>query len=498
MVVTEITEALDVADRRPSRSASCAATALRRSLLMLRDRAARRSALASACVKRDTAVETQPRHGQPRRVLDVRGRRSRPTDAVRTRTRRSRSCRGSRAACASAASSSRSVATRARRPRSRCGSRPRSGERPRDLARSLVIDTRTKASLGELEARRCSSTPNADAGDASESKRLVALRSAADQILDVLKEKRRIVDEQGAPRASASAAAARRPPVARLGGVHDAVSSAGGVRVLVARRAVPRRRGGERDDEGAARLPRSRRRAARRSRPCCCASRPTGSCGTCASTSAATSRLECIQQHPLAAPARRLDDARQPASLRVSLHRVVSAVSPDDRDGATRCYIIRHDALASRCARRDRAHRRAGACTKPQPPQLTPKEAKVTSVDITGFDMRVKMDAFNPNGFALSVRSVVAHVIVDGTQDLGTVTASQPINLPANAHTLIDVPMNVKWKGVGGLASIARREAARALHGRRHGERRRRAPQRRRPVQAAGRRSPPSSSSRPR
>jgi LEA14-like dessication related protein len=96
-----------------------------------------------------------------------------------------------------------------------------------------------------------------------------------------------------------------------------------------------------------------------------------------------------------------------------------------------------------------------GACTKPQAPQLTPKEAKVTSVDITGFDMRVKMDAFNPNGFDLSVRSVVARVIVDGNQDLGTVTASQPINLPANAHTLIDVPMNVKWKGVGGLASIA-------------------------------------------
>ena len=97
----------------------------------------------------------------------------------------------------------------------------------------------------------------------------------------------------------------------------------------------------------------------------------------------------------------------------------------------------------------------AGACTKPLAPQLTPKEAKVTSIDATGFDMRVKMDAFNPNAFDLSVRSVVAHVIVDGNQDLGTVTAAQPIDLPANAHTLVDVPMNVKWKGIGGLASIA-------------------------------------------
>jgi LEA14-like dessication related protein len=97
----------------------------------------------------------------------------------------------------------------------------------------------------------------------------------------------------------------------------------------------------------------------------------------------------------------------------------------------------------------------AAACAKPQPPQLTPKEVKVTAVDLTGFDMRVKMEAFNPNGFDLSVRSVVAHVLVDGTQDLGTVTASEPINLPANARTVIDVPVTVKWKGATNFASLA-------------------------------------------
>jgi len=96
-----------------------------------------------------------------------------------------------------------------------------------------------------------------------------------------------------------------------------------------------------------------------------------------------------------------------------------------------------------------------GGCAKPKAPQLTPKEVAVTSVDVAGFDMRVKMDAFNPNGFDIAVRSIVAHVIVDGTQDLGTVTASSPITLPANAHTQIDVPMSVKWKGLGGLAVIA-------------------------------------------
>jgi LEA14-like dessication related protein len=97
----------------------------------------------------------------------------------------------------------------------------------------------------------------------------------------------------------------------------------------------------------------------------------------------------------------------------------------------------------------------SSGCTKPKAPQLTPKEVTVTSVDIGGFDMRVKLEAFNPNGFDIAVRTVVAHVIVDGTQDLGTVTATQPITLPANARTVIDVPMNVRWKGVSGLTSLA-------------------------------------------
>ena len=95
------------------------------------------------------------------------------------------------------------------------------------------------------------------------------------------------------------------------------------------------------------------------------------------------------------------------------------------------------------------------ACSKPQAPTLVPKEATVTDVSLTGFDMTVKLDAFNPNSFPIAVRSMSAHVIVNGNQDLGTVTSNTPINLPANAHTLVDAPLNVKWKGAAGIASLA-------------------------------------------
>jgi hypothetical protein len=57
--------------------------------------------------------------------------------------------------------------------------------------RVLVVDTKTKESLGTLEAVGFVNEV-ADAGDSSEPRRLVALRIAADQILDLLKEKRRI------------------------------------------------------------------------------------------------------------------------------------------------------------------------------------------------------------------------------------------------------------------------------------------------------------------
>jgi hypothetical protein len=65
-----------------------------------------------------------------------------------------------------------------------------------------VFDTRTRAPLGELEAVSVID-PAADAGDATESRRMLALRSAADRILDTLQARRR-----------ASMAKARHAPAA--------------------------------------------------------------------------------------------------------------------------------------------------------------------------------------------------------------------------------------------------------------------------------------------
>ncbi len=72
--------------------------------------------------------------------------------------------------------------------------------------RLLLLDTKTKEPLGELEALASLETGK-DAGDASESKRVVALHDAADRILELLKEKRK---------ASSGKARHLPPPVAEI------------------------------------------------------------------------------------------------------------------------------------------------------------------------------------------------------------------------------------------------------------------------------------------
>ena len=44
------------------------------------------------------------------------------------------------------------------------------------------------------------------------------------------------------------------------------------------------------------------------------------------------------------------------------------------------------------------------ACKKPEPPHITPKEAKVTMVGPAGVTMEVKVEAMNPNSYALTAQ----------------------------------------------------------------------------------------------
>jgi LEA14-like dessication related protein len=97
----------------------------------------------------------------------------------------------------------------------------------------------------------------------------------------------------------------------------------------------------------------------------------------------------------------------------------------------------------------------AFACSKPQPPTLTPKQATVTGLTLAAIDMRIQVDAQNSNNFDLVTRSVTAKVKVDGKYDLGSYTSTTALTIPAGKSATIDVPVSIKWNDITQLAMLA-------------------------------------------
>jgi len=97
----------------------------------------------------------------------------------------------------------------------------------------------------------------------------------------------------------------------------------------------------------------------------------------------------------------------------------------------------------------------SSGCSKPEPPQITVKDAKVTEVDLGGLTVAVNADAYNPNKIPLTIQSVTGTVRVDGKYDLGSVTVSKAMSLPAGAHTPVSVPLAMKWQNVTTMTALA-------------------------------------------
>jgi LEA14-like dessication related protein len=95
------------------------------------------------------------------------------------------------------------------------------------------------------------------------------------------------------------------------------------------------------------------------------------------------------------------------------------------------------------------------ACSKPEPPSLVPKSATITAMSLGGMDLRLQLDAFNPNGFDLTAQRVTAKVTLDGKYDVGVVTANTALMLPGGKSTPLDVPIAVTWSDAAQLATLA-------------------------------------------
>ncbi len=84
-------------------------------------------------------------------------------------------------------------------------------------------------------------------------------------------------------------------------------------------------------------------------------------------------------------------------------------------------------------------------CSKPKPPTITPRKAKVTSVTPTGLGLELTYEAYNPNGFELSVNSVTATATLNGTLKLPPATVQDRVTLPAKQRTLVNSKVTIPW-----------------------------------------------------
>jgi LEA14-like dessication related protein len=95
------------------------------------------------------------------------------------------------------------------------------------------------------------------------------------------------------------------------------------------------------------------------------------------------------------------------------------------------------------------------ACSRPEPPTVTPVSGRVTGISTSGIDIAAKLEAFNPNDFDLSVKSYTVSVILDHQIHAGTVTSAHGVDLPARKKKVFEVPISVKWNDVAAIVPLA-------------------------------------------
>jgi LEA14-like dessication related protein len=87
------------------------------------------------------------------------------------------------------------------------------------------------------------------------------------------------------------------------------------------------------------------------------------------------------------------------------------------------------------------------ACSRPEPPTLTPERVEVVDSDAVSFIARVHCKAHNPNGFAIPVKSVRGNVRFEQSDTSG-VTGASTSTLAPNADTDVVLDLKADWPTV--------------------------------------------------
>ncbi len=95
------------------------------------------------------------------------------------------------------------------------------------------------------------------------------------------------------------------------------------------------------------------------------------------------------------------------------------------------------------------------ACSKPQPPTVTARSARVTASTPTGVQLALELDVHNPNAFPLLVESVEGTLAIAGGAEIGRGTARPATDIPAQGTSAVTSQLSVPWSNLTALAPFA-------------------------------------------
>ena len=95
------------------------------------------------------------------------------------------------------------------------------------------------------------------------------------------------------------------------------------------------------------------------------------------------------------------------------------------------------------------------ACSRAEPPKITPEGVKTVRISAAGAEIESTLDAANPNDETLTASSVETTITIGDRADLARVTMTRPLELPAKQRIRVDVPIAVTWTDPAGLAALA-------------------------------------------
>ena len=94
------------------------------------------------------------------------------------------------------------------------------------------------------------------------------------------------------------------------------------------------------------------------------------------------------------------------------------------------------------------------ACSKPEPPRITPYSARVSSVSPTGLGLSLELDVENRNPFPLVVREVTGKMKIGGAE-VGSADSKPDGNIPARGTARVPANLSLRWTNLAALAPLA-------------------------------------------